>query len=106
MRASQMLLQVSFDCSTEFYESEARRYRKQTQVTFKGDRAQADAFHVYQVRAGIVSVETITLRIKCIGERSHLFTNSIYCATHRIVATFPVISVSAMLIHVKPATHI
>ncbi|CDI76176.1 hypothetical protein, conserved [Eimeria praecox] len=44
------LEQVSFDCSVEYYESEARRYRKQTQVTFKGDRSQTSAFHVYQTR--------------------------------------------------------
>ncbi|CDJ51086.1 hypothetical protein, conserved [Eimeria brunetti] len=43
------LEQVSFDCSVEYYESEARRYRKQTQVTFKGDRSQTSAFHVYQL---------------------------------------------------------
>ncbi|KAL8455761.1 hypothetical protein Emag_000335 [Eimeria magna] len=44
------LEQVSFECSVEYYESEARRYRKQTQVTFKGDRSQTSAFHVYQTR--------------------------------------------------------
>ncbi|KAL8430706.1 hypothetical protein Efla_007572 [Eimeria flavescens] len=44
------LEQVSLDCSLEYYENEARRYRKQTQVTFKGDRSQTSAFHVYQTR--------------------------------------------------------
>ncbi|KAL8271930.1 hypothetical protein Esti_004054 [Eimeria stiedai] len=44
------LEQVSFECSVEYYENEARRYRKQTQVTFKGDRSQTSAFHVYQTR--------------------------------------------------------
>lgn len=44
-----LLAQVSFDCSVEYYETEARRYKKQTQVTFKGDRSQTSAFHVYQV---------------------------------------------------------
>ncbi|OEH80139.1 hypothetical protein cyc_02518 [Cyclospora cayetanensis] len=44
------LEQVCFECSGEYYENEARRYRKQTQVTFKGDRSQTSAFHVYQTR--------------------------------------------------------
>lgn len=61
----QMSSQVSFECSVEYYENEARRYRKQTQVTFKGDRSQTSAFHVYQVRLSlqIISSSKIPLQL-------------------------------------------